>query len=415
MQNITLNKNLNFFIQALIFLTPIGAIVIRGWVNLFMFILLFISIYIWAKQKKEFIGEVNKTEKYMFSFFIFYFLILIVAILVHLENPDIGRNIEAGLRFILIIPIYLLFKKISKIEKLLVYGMILSIVTAFLYSVYDLYILGLPNAVGQYFEIIVGNETAMFMLVLLVAIPQIIKNKKIQYPIIILIVILSLWVVYAADNRSGFLVVLVGFSLFFILKFKPIISFLTIAFLMLSSIIAYNNVTTIKTSAGEAINNTIEYFQSKNINDEVRLTSAGIRFEMWRTTPYFLTDSIIIGSGLSSYERISRQLVDKKIINKEVSHHSRPHNLFIENLMFKGILGLISILLVVFYPLWIFIRDYKLAKQTAMMGILLQTSVIVQSLTESVIYRGAYVISYFFVLSIILIWHQRAIKTNAKK
>jgi O-antigen ligase len=398
-----LNPYLLNILQIFIFLIPVGAISIRHWSNSFMLVMLFISFYAWLRQKKLFFEGVSKDEKIFASFLLFFFVVLLLDIWYHTNNVDVNRNIENGIRFLFIIPIYLLLRQIKNIQIYFIWGLIIGVIFTGIYAFIDV-----KTMIERgYFEIIVGPLITTYMFIIILAIEDLKLTFFYKIAVIAVVVVCVLWTIYVVENRASYLVFVVSFVLcvFMLFKLKNALLLALVGFIFMFSI--YNFIPVVNERARAAIENTKKYIKSDDINDEVRITSTGTRLEMWRITPYFLQDSIVMGSGYGTYERRAKELVEAGVIQEYIGNHFRPHNLFIEQLQFKGLLGLFAILLLVFYPLYIFVRDIRISVMTSRLGIVLQTSVVVQSLTESLVYRGSYLITYFFILSVIMIWHER--------
>ena len=87
-----------------------------------------------------------------------------------------------------------------------------------------------------------------------------------------------------------------------------------------------------------------------------------------------------------------------------------PHNVFAEALVSKGLLGFTVVVLMFFYPLYIFIRDFRKSRTTARAGIVfIMTILIVMQTEAAVIVKGNFVAVFLLFLAVIFSWHVRRV------
>ena len=121
----------------------------------------------------------------------------------------------------------------------------------------------------------------------------------------------------------------------------------------------------------------------------------------------------MLGSGRYNFNDKLKQYTEDDRIHKIV-RHAHPHSVYFEALASKGLLGLIVVLALYFYPLYYYVRTRHRSRESAFTGILLVTLIAIFSLTDSApVYHNNYTAVLLTYLTVIFAWHTRQIhKTN---
>ncbi|MFV1985267.1 MAG: O-antigen ligase family protein, partial [Thiohalomonadales bacterium] len=134
-----------------------------------------------------------------------------------------------------------------------------------------------------------------------------------------------------------------------------------------------------------------EYFNEPNPEQATEkfneIHDIAARFEMWRSGKYFISENPILGYGPNEYANEIQILIDKKLINS-VAKASHPHNAYFMELFSKGILGLIAMLLVLYYPAYYFIKLSKVKPFESTLGLSVVIAFTAFSLTESAAFNN---------------------------
>ena len=230
--------------------------------------------------------------------------------------------------------------------------------------------------------------------------------------------ILGLTTVVLSTARSAYLATLVLSFLAIGHYFKGKVAAFSIFALIVTCSSVYFGFDKIKSRVDKGAAEVTAYFKSLKEHPEdpsqYKMGSVGTRLEMWRATKYFFQDSPWFGVGRFNYQTKAKQLVERGLANPEIANHSHPHNAFVNMLDEKGIIGLISLVLLLYYPLYIFIRTRSVSPESAFAGIIIITAYTVFSLTEaSTFIKGNFVAIYLIYLSVFFSWHVRNLtKTN---
>ena len=91
---------------------------------------------------------------------------------------------------------------------------------------------------------------------------------------------------------------------------------------------------------------------------------------MWRAAKYFFPDHPILGVGPGNYQATAKRYAEEGKVNPAIAEHGHPHNSFLEALYSKGIIGLISLLLLLYYPFYVLFKTRQQARVSAGMGMI---------------------------------------------
>lgn len=90
-----------------------------------------------------------------------------------------------------------------------------------------------------------------------------------------------------------------------------------------------------------------------------KATSVGIRLEMWRAGAYLVAEKPLFGWGEGGLQERRNQLVEEGLINRGVKRYDHLHSDIVDTAARRGLLGLISLLLLYGVPIWLFSRRLR--------------------------------------------------------
>jgi len=254
----------------------------------------------------------------------------------------------------------------------------------------NIFYLYLSGSFGIYSHLFSGPMTLLFCIFI---IPVILNFRftKIIKVVLFIILILSIISIFNIGSRSAFLaiVLLMVFYTFVYLKGRNRI-FAAIGIVILSFGSYYGN-DNVKMRIDKVSHGLSEYINEPNPGlatakfDQVHDIAA--RLEMWRAARFFFVENPILGFGPNEYKHEIKILINKKLINS-VAKASHPHNAFFMELYSKGLLGLIAMLMVLYYPANIFIKYYKSKPVESVLGLSIIISFTAFSLTESAAFNN---------------------------
>lgn len=399
----------------LVFLFPIAGTFVRHWISDILGLLFFVSIYYYFKGDRT---QLFAEEKKWLSGFAVYFSVFILTAVMNGWTEEQTSWLGLEIRFLLIIPIYLMLREIKNIELAFFYGLLTGLVAVSIWGGYEIFILKLERTWGTYSSLFIGPVTLLVVsLVVAKGVNSFTDNKKENIKNFIYISIpitTALMVVALSGGRSAYLgfVAIVGLYFFYYIRnLKVVIPLLII---VLSFVIIVFNIDFVHQRVITAQQETLNYLQSDDkANFDISTSSSGVRLEMWRGSWYLIKASPIFGVGRGNYYNAMQEYIDAGLVNPAVTvGHSHPHNAFVETTVSRGILGIVVMLFILYYPFYLFYKYRKKSPTTALMGMTHIILITIFSLTEAATFiKGNFVAINLIFLSIILSSHLREVNS----
>ncbi len=98
----------------------------------------------------------------------------------------------------------------------------------------------------------------------------------------------------------------------------------------------------------------IAYYQEDKVN-----TSSGFRLEMWKAAWLMTEDSKFLGVGEAQYHSNVVRLIEEGKVHKELNYFSAPHSQYFNSLSEQGMIGLLSLFLMMLIPLKVAMNRIK--------------------------------------------------------
>lgn len=144
-------------------------------------------------------------------------------------------------------------------------------------------------------------------------------------------------------------------------------------------------------------------------------SSSTIRFELWKGSLLLAAEKPFFGYGkLAARDRMLELIKEGKIAPYAKKYAEKHfHSIYFEALGCQGLIGLISILLVLLLPLYIFIKNWTNNPRVALAGILIVTNYAIAGLSDTVLTSTLPAITY--VMLMVLCVSQVSISEPDKK
>ena len=350
-----------------------------------------------------------KEEKYFFLSLSIVMVTVIITTLVN--NTDLARA-DRFIALIMVIPIYLYFKRYLVDEKYLWIGLVLGALIAASIAVYQIFWLtSFQRASGVVNPILFG-DLALLMGVMSLAGTGWFKEQK-QWIVVIPAIAVAAGLLASGLSlvRGGwlalpFLILLLVWYASKRLKLKVI--FLAFSLMMLTvGSLYFVPQTGVQKRIVETLIDVDRYLDSQDVNDKARVTSDGSRFEMWKAAWIIFKENPVVGGGWGDYMVKAQVLVDKGLVNKSAAISYHPHNQFLSALAKGGFQGFLAILMLFLFSAIIFYRSigHSSAAETqrlALAGLILIVGFVGFSLTESILERSRSIIFFSFYLAALM-------------
>jgi len=367
-------------VYILIFLFPIAGMSVRHWITNIFNMLVLIALLTLRKPREPLL----KQEKYFLWICAAYFSMFVISSLANGWGEIQTRYLGTELRFLMVIPLYLLLRRYPYCSKWLLRGAILGGFFLFGQAYYDVYILEKSTAWGIYSKNIIGPFA---VLIGFYSLYFVWKNFKDLNKPTLFIILLSITAALGSASLSGSRGAYVGFiitGLACVMFFsKPRWMFTSLAAISLIAFVFYQSLGIVKNGVDIAVNEAQQYFQAEDhVKDRSSNTSTGIRLEMLRTGMLLVSDNPFLGIGPGNYNTSTKNYIKDGRASPVIGEYSYTHNTFMEVATAKGLIGLITVVLLFYYPAAIFIKDYKICKATAVLGLIHIIALSAFSLTD---------------------------------
>ncbi len=415
-----IKKNIKFNLETslylLLFLFPLFAIGVRHWSSITFSLLIILGLVYYFSNYKKNPVELHKYEKIYLWFLVAYFVVFLLSMMLHYPASFGDTEFGNEVRFILVIPLYLLLSKTKHGLRWLAYGAVVSIVISFGFCVYDLYIIERPLFHGEYSQLFTGPIILIYLtLVMSYFVPRLTKHDKIKWGLLAVLVIIATFSIVSTQVRSAYIGYLLV-SLFFVVLFtKGWLRVVILSVLVITLIIISIYSESVNSRMSKAINEVVEYIETSRLDpaNKAAASSAGARLEMWRASSLFIKDYPLLGVGNGNYQSIMKGYADQGLVHVHISKHGHPHNVFVNGLMTKGLLGLLCTCLVFFFPLAIYIKTFRFNEFIAKVGILYVTVMFLISMSEAAPFNKSNFVATYLILSLVIFQnHMQAIKKN---
>jgi len=388
----------------LIFLFPIAGPVIRHW-NTSIFVLFCITAlyYLFAKKDRKVLLKEEKI--YLWAFFLF-FCVFIVSTTSNgyswekINAEGLGTEID----FLLFIPIYLLVRENHYAQKALFAGILLSIPVIFLFSLYEYHYLWPYHKElrGAYSQLFLGPITALSLLMSIHAFKQLFDNNyRWLITLAPFFIFMGLFTISLSNARIAYITILFGSFIVILLKIKNSKQIITAFALVILIAISSYQIDTVKTRTDTAFRNFSEYF-SKTADANVIKTSVGQRLEVWRSTQYIFKEHPIVGIGNGNYPTVIKKHIDLGLVSPHVINMGQAHNTFIEAIITKGSIGLILLIMIFYFPVYIAWKNKKQAPLNFIIIGTFSTAITLMSTGESMLINKNNGVSYLLIFSAVL-------------
>lgn len=349
----------------LLFLFPVGGMLFRGWLtNIFNVLFLLGLIYL-LKRKLS----LRKEERLFLIICTVYVGIYFISGLANGWGPMQTHELGTELRFWLIIPIYFLVREQRDSWRWLLYGSMVGILLIFIQSVYEVHWQDRTTAWGAYSKNLIGPFSALLGFWILFLWYE--RNNLFWKVMIVLLFVMAVLATALSGSRGayvGMLIMLAGGMLLLIrMRWVLGVIILVIGFLA----IIYQNSPIVHEGVNKAVISYNDYMRDPDIvHSKISDDSTMVHLEMWRASRYFFHDHPILGVGPGNFQAAAKKYAQEGKVNPAIADHGHPHNSFLEALYSKGIIGLISLLLLLYYPFYILFTTRRQSHSSANMGML---------------------------------------------
>jgi O-antigen ligase len=350
---------------ALLFLFPIAGMLIRGWLTSIYNFLFLLGLYFLHRRTQM----LSREERIYLIICAVYFSIFVLSSLVNGWGKPQTHHLGTELRFLLVVPIYLLVREYPASWRWLLLGGLPGILVIFVQSVYEVNWLGLATSWGAYSKNIIGPFAALLGFWVLHLWQE--RSSVYLKAVISLVFVLALIATAVSGSRGGYIGFIAMFVGWLLLHIRMRWAFAVAIVVVGLMALVYQKSPIVNDGVKRAVTSFEVYMRDPDIaHSKIVMGSTEIHMEMWRAAKYFFPDHPILGVGPGNYQATAKQYAQEGKVNPAIAEHGHPHNIFLEALYSKGIVGLISLLLLLYYPFYIMFKTRTQSHTSANLGML---------------------------------------------
>jgi len=389
----------------LLFLFPIFGISLAHWFSGIYTLIFLISLTILYRPLQT---QLFPEERLLLYFIAIYFLTYILSSLINDWSEQQTRYLGVEIRYLAIIPIYLMLRNYWQSGRWLLWGCMAAAIVVAVQAYFDVYVVNLSRATGIYSPNLIGPFAAMIAAWLLIQWKFQCEKRWLLLPLFVG----ALFAVALSGSRGAYLGLVVMMLLIIIMSLASWQRYVAVAVVIIGLIGTYTMVEVVKERVDVAIDETSTYFESgKEADSTQKITSTSTRLEMWRFSGMAFWDSPVFGVGRGNYTEVAHEYARAGKIRADVAESAHPHNAYAEALFSRGTVGLIAFLLMILYPLYYFISTRQQATYTALLGTVHIVGLMVFSLTDaSTFIKGNFASIFLLYLAVFFAWHVRCVR-----
>lgn len=291
-------------------------------------------------------------------------LTALLSILVH--QLEISR-FDTFSRFLLMIPVYWLLRGLPLNRAFFIYGLAAGCIGAGALGLYQVLVLDMDRAQGFATNAITFGNLAIAMAIVLGLLWPTLKPRKPMATFFILALLCGLLASLLSGARGGWLVILPALAAYLILHRRawPAIlaglALVTVVAVMVDQLLTHAIISSRLQLAA------VEF--SAYLEGDVT-GSIGKRLEIWRAAAMLFFESPWLGIGLDRFNEHLNGLIQQGLIDPQLDHFLTIHNSYLGLACELGVLGLLTLLLLLLYPLPILVAHYRQTPNLSMAGML---------------------------------------------
>jgi len=362
-----------------VFLFPVVINSVKAAGDLVLLMLAIAGIFIAISEK---ISPFKAKELKWFSWITtFYFAVAVISVVFSGKFAELSTYLDRDLHFLFASFVALALHKANLNTRVFFIGIKTGLLVVSCIIFYQYFFLDVARPSGMFGQGMFGHIHAILLLLIVVVLT--LGEKKILDIFFSFIALSSgLFVLVVNQTRGAWIVFVVGLCLIMIylyrlklISIKKFLALVTITFTIMFSISSLQLVQDRTYIAKSDI--------AKWLDNEKTHTSIGLRLEMYKVGISLIDTLPLTGYGLRNTNTIVSQLSDPRLAPfiKDFNH---LHSDILTHYIAKGLLGLISILLLMLIPLVFFIKKMKYAVKEnippILSGILFCASLLVYSL-----------------------------------
>lgn len=394
-------------VYALVFLFPVAGVSVSHWFTAIFTILVFMALWELPRWRQQ--EPVSKSEKIWLVCCAGFFGSFVLSALVNGWDAGQTKSIAIDIRYLLVVPLYLMLRRFPKAGVYLLMGCALAAIALAVQAGYDMMVLNKERAEGFYSPNLLGPVAALVAVWLVVG-RELLLRLTWAIPVLVMA---ALYAVLMSGSRGGYLGLVAMLVVWAMLISRGYQRILAVGVVVALTAGSYFGSAMVRDRVDIAARETVACLIANGSPDCPMGSSIGIRFVIWTVATKAFLESPIVGVGNKHYSIYSKKYADQGLISQAMVSDGHAHNAYFEVLMSRGVVGFIFFAGMLFYPLYLFIRTYRASPATASLGGAHVVGFAVFSLTDaSTFVMGNFTAIFLLCMSLFLIWHLERVKQS---
>lgn len=393
---------------ALLFLFPIAALTMRHWLSTIFTLLCLAALFALRGRR----CTLSSPERRLLWLFAALFGAFVLSNLVNGWGEDQTSSLGVEIRYLLFIPLYLYLRDLPHAGPTLLKGSLVGALVLGGQAVYETWMAGAIRVEGAYGPLILGGFAVLLMSFSAIA-WRVFRDSPWRW--LAVPAFFASWFALAASGTRGayvaavvMLFVAVGLRLH---RRGGILALFIAAGLVWGT---YSVSDVVASRVNSAVNEVTNYF---SIGDPAahkrRLSSSGIRLELWRAGWLMFKEHPVLGVGSDNFESHIARQASARQVNRHMGAYSHAHSVYVHLLATKGLLGTALYLAIFIYAAWMFIAGRRVSRRTAALGLFHLAGIAALGLTEAApAIKGNYLALFLLYLAAFLAWHMRVLESK---
>jgi O-antigen ligase len=397
-------------VYALLFMLPVAGISVRHWISATFTLLVLLALPDVFRRRYV----LAAAERYLLWIAAAFFVAFLVTSLANGWTEVQTRYLGREIRFLLLIPIYLMVRRYPDAGLWLIRGGVVGGLVLFAQGLYDLHVLKLGRAQGIYSPNLLGPYAAIIAVSLL-TLWKLERARRWLRATLVASFIAALAAAALSGSRGG-LVGLFGMLLAWgALSFRGRHFTLVLAAIIGLAYVGYRS-DYVRYRVDAGVNELITVIQAGDrVDPNSGLGAVSARAELWRSSMLIARDNLLWGVGRGNYTEAARPYIANGEAHPEVVNYEHPHNAYLEVAVSKGLIGLAIFVALLWFPLYRFWRARHAAPEIATLGIAVITGFSLFSLTDaSTFIKGNFIAIYLIYLAVLFAWLMSATQRSAR-
>ena len=415
MLNIQVTLAVKYFATAIIFLVPLLILNVKHGIGMGFLPLVVAGFFVAAMPGDR--TPLTREEKLLFLAVSILFFCAVVVTLGGDFNYAGYKRLGKFLPLVLMIPAYLLLRKLGLNLVALWYGLAIGSIITGCAAIVEFG--SSASRVGGPVNPILFGDIALVMAFMTLAGYSFFKAHGRWWVLVpIAAVILGMTASFISGARGGWIALPALITILLWGRFSKVASWkrwlMIVGVIIVCATLYSLPFTGVAKRIDPALSQIANYAESE-ITDSVRASSVGVRFEMWQGAWQIFAEHPIAGVGWGNYRAAMEQQVLQGLRHPQAATFAHPHSQYLSVLANGGLIGGLGMFLLFLIPLKLFVETYKEGsesmRQLSIAGILMMVGFLHFALTEAILERILSTSYLAFYLAVLMagIHHQRRV------